>query len=523
MRPRTIAKHELVGMGATTSQLPTRDWKPLRSPRNQKMQPPSDIASRSPRPRHVAKPDTTATLLMVTGNAMVKLYRLVADLQRLNAERPALQGGSVILPEHLRKMCSLYAQLCEDDFPEMITIEQLEAIIRGSLGMEEEKHTPRMFRLCDPRESGRMNFPRFLVEMMMPVACSGIEKLHYLFSSLSINPRDHEGTLPFVTKREIEQVLTHAGKVQQYYYQWTEEVFASMDGYNVKGLSSRHRLILMHDIDTATGRQPLLHIVIGKCLEPVHEITVALANVQQQTNELTKLANMGITSMMESTSLSTSDMPVFDFNSLLRLWVHFKDRLDYGGPKKQTDKPAPILDHDTFVEVADEFFGDGTVPPPPGRGGFTVAVAIDPQAEQKAMAKVVRKAQLGALFDHVDKLNGLHRLDLREIFVQLSKGIPTMTSAERRDWFFEIYKQPGKRDGTSVMDYIDLAQIVERGMVELHEEVERVQQWCGECEKVVTEGPNKGHRLCSGEAMVASVASTPRIKHAIHLLLTCAL
>ena len=98
MRPRTIAKHELVGMGATTSQLPTRDWKPLRSPRNQKMQPPSDIASRSPRPRHVAKPDTTATLLMVTGNAMVKLYRLVADLQRLNAERPALQGGSVILP-----------------------------------------------------------------------------------------------------------------------------------------------------------------------------------------------------------------------------------------------------------------------------------------------------------------------------------------------------------------------------------------------------------------------------------------
>ena len=65
-----------------------------------------------------------------------------------------------------------------------------------------------------------------------------------------------------------------------------------MDGYNVKGLSSRHRLILMHDIDTATGRQPLLHIVIGKCLEPVHEITVALANVQQQTNELTKLANM---------------------------------------------------------------------------------------------------------------------------------------------------------------------------------------------------------------------------------------
>lgn len=38
MRPRTIAKHELVGMGSTSSQMAKRDWKPLRSPRNQKMQ-----------------------------------------------------------------------------------------------------------------------------------------------------------------------------------------------------------------------------------------------------------------------------------------------------------------------------------------------------------------------------------------------------------------------------------------------------------------------------------------------------
>ena len=71
------------------------------------------------------------------------------------------------------------------------------------------------------------------------------------------------------------------------------------------------------------------------------------------------------------------------------------------------------------------------------------------------------------LFDLVDNLNGLHRLDLRELFAQLSKGIPSMTTAQRRDWWFQIYQQPGKRDGTTVIDYIDLAQLLERGNVEL--------------------------------------------------------
>ncbi len=89
------------------------------------------------------------------------------------------------------------------------------------------------------------------------------------------------------------------------------------------------------------------------------------------------------------------------------------------------------------------------------------------QADQKAAARVIRRHQIGVLFDLVDKMNGLHRLDLRELFAQLSKGIPGMTTSERRDWWFEIYKQPGKRDGTTVVDYIDLAQLLERGNMEL--------------------------------------------------------
>lgn len=315
---------------------------------------------------------------MLSGSNMVKIYRLVSDMQRENAERPAMEGGTMLTTAHLQKLCSMYAQLCEDDMRGMVTLEQLTAIVRGALGMEEERFTPRIFRVADPRESGRIDFPRFFVELMMPVEVTGLEKLHYVFSSLSINPRDHEGTLPSVSRSEVEEILGHAAKVQQYYLQWTDEVFASMEGYPIEGLSSRHRCILMRDIETATARQPLLSICLGKCLEAERHMVEALTNVQDQTNELVKLANMGVTSMMETTSLITAEQPIFTFESLQQLWVHFKDKLDYQGPEKQTEKPAPFLDHDTFVDIMDSFFDDGS-PPQVARGGFVSVDVIDPQ------------------------------------------------------------------------------------------------------------------------------------------------
>lgn len=91
--------------------------------------------------------------------------------------------------------------------------------------------------------------------------------------------------------------------------------------------------------------------------------------------------------------------------------------------------------------------------------------------------RLARRQQIGVLFDLVDKMNGLQRVDLRELFAQMSKGIPAMTTAQRRDWWFEIYLQPGKRDGTSVLDFIDLAQLLERGGVELREQADFIKQW----------------------------------------------
>lgn len=132
---------------------------------------------------------------------------------------------------------------------------------------------------------------------------------------------------------------------------------------------------------------------------------------------------------------------------------------------------------------------------------------------------MVRRHQIGVLFDLVDEMNGLHRLDMRELFAQISKGIPGMTTAQRRDWWFEIYAQPGKRDGTTVVDYIDLAQLIERGGVELRAEADYIKNWCGESETLDA----TGQKLCVGATMVKSATTTPRVKHAIDMLLECSL
>lgn len=57
-RPRTIARHELVGMGCTSSQLAMRDWKALESPRRPKLLSGVEPPARSPRPKYVGLPSS---------------------------------------------------------------------------------------------------------------------------------------------------------------------------------------------------------------------------------------------------------------------------------------------------------------------------------------------------------------------------------------------------------------------------------------------------------------------------------
>jgi hypothetical protein len=71
----------------------------------------------------------------------------------------------------------------------------------------------------------------------------------------------------------------------------------------------------------------------------------------------------------------------------------------------------------------------------------------------------------------VDRLNGLHRIDVREVMVQLSKGVTPMSPAERLRFFWKVYQQPGKREDKPTVDLVDVAQLIERGSMELRQQV----------------------------------------------------
>ena len=138
--------------------------------------------------------------------------------------------------------------------------------------------------------------------------------------------------------------------------------------------------------------------------------------------------------------------------------------------------------------------------------------AIDPEKEKKAAARLQRTQQLGALYDQVDRLNNLGRLDLRDLFVQLSKGVPTMSTADRLAFFWTVYQAPGKREGKPVVDYVDIAQLLERGAVELRDQSDILQAWCAE---------SSVSGQCSGDAMLKAGAQDPAIVGALARLLMC--
>ena len=256
-RMRAIPKHELVGMGCTTSQLTPREWRPIQSPRKKYNLPSSlRLPVRSPHPKHVAEKETTASLLMLSGPTMVRVYRELIEFEKSNAQRPALEGGSVFTEEHMRKICALYQQVCEEDSPGLVTCSQLQAIIRGAVmnNATDEKYTPRLFRLRNPHESGRVDFPKFMIEFMMPVksrpgtVVTPMDKLRSIFSVLSIEPRPEGAELPLVPQADLQSLLAYAHKVVKYYLEWADQVFASMEGTRIHGLSARHRMILMRTL-----------------------------------------------------------------------------------------------------------------------------------------------------------------------------------------------------------------------------------------------------------------------------------
>jgi hypothetical protein len=203
--------------------------------------------------RDAAKSETTASLMLLSGSPAVKLYRELHEFERSNSQRPALEGGSVFVLEHLRRICEHYQQLCEDDSPGLVTRAQLQAIVRGAISAPEEKNTSRLFKLRDLRGAGRIDFPKFMIEFMMPVTAhpghpiSAVDKLGCALATLSIDMRPEGAKLPVLEKSEVTKLLGWALKVTSYYLQWANDVFTSLDSYPIPGAAARHRLMLLRE------------------------------------------------------------------------------------------------------------------------------------------------------------------------------------------------------------------------------------------------------------------------------------
>lgn len=272
------------------------------------------------------------------------------------------------------------------------------------------------------------------------------------------------------------------------------------------------------DIQQATNpdRYPLVNIALEKCLNEDPKVVRWVSAVQGIMNELQRLANMGVTSMMDATATTQLEAPKFHQGSLRRLWIHFQEQLDWHGPvgltaRTTTSDAAPMLERAQFIEIASDFFKE-TNSAPQGGSSTLAREAIDPEKEKKAAARVQRTQQLGALYDQIDRLNALGRLDLRDVFVQLSKGVPTMNTADRLSFFWNVYQQPGKREGKAVVDYVDIAQLLERGAVELRNQSDILQAWCAE---------SSVSGQCSGDAMLKASTQDPAIISALARVLMC--
>ena len=57
----------------------------------------------------------------------------------------------------------------------------------------------------------------------------------------------------------------------------------------------------------------------------------------------------------ETTALTSAEQPIFTYENLQQLWVRPRTSWITKEPEKQTEKPAPILEHDQFVDIMDSF------------------------------------------------------------------------------------------------------------------------------------------------------------------------
>ena len=268
------------------------------------------------------------------------------------------------------------------------------------------------------------------------------------------------------------------------------------------------------DVDQTVNpdKHPLVDMCLRKCLADDHQTAQMLHRVQSDMNELQRLANVGVVnSILENTPSSHFAVPAFDEVALRRLWAHFQSSLNWHGVVPSNGDLAPMLSRSQFVEICVRFFAADT-----SRDPFSnnrAVEVIDPHAHEKSLARASRATTLGQIYDQIDAMNGLQRLDVREVIVRMSTGVLSMSSAERLSFFWDVYRQPGKRPEKPVVDYVDIAQLLERGIFELRELSGRLIAWC--------DASADANGECSGEEMVKSAESNAAVAAALHHVLMC--
>ena len=285
-RPRTIPKNK-IGEMMTSSQLSPRDWPkknqamvgggatPTRTPR-----PPPQ---RTPQPQELAKAESTITLVTTGGNMMAKLYRELHELES--------DWGSTLGKKQLQLMILAYHQTADNGV--LVTLEQFIKIIRGALCIvEDEKHTTRLFKMRAPRETTMVDMSKMLLEFIGYTKCPLADKVELAFAALtSHRAADHAGDGLFESDIPVDRDTLIAGlgymtKVVDYYLQWSDDVFQSIEGTRVPGQHARHVLIPIAQVEQCAKRQDLLNASLRKCLAFSPHVASLIGLVQDQTNTL---------------------------------------------------------------------------------------------------------------------------------------------------------------------------------------------------------------------------------------------
>jgi hypothetical protein len=280
---------------------------------------------------------------------------------------------------------------------------------------------------------------------------------------------------PEVDRDVLTGALKYMLQVSDYYYQWADELVGSIEGQPIKGLHARHSLLPAQLIEQCAKRHGLLDTCLKKCLDFSPYLYGLVELAQAHTNSLHKLASMSMVSAMTGqASFGDEEVGVFGGRQLHQAFDFFCTKLgwslDIGGL-------PPVVNCQAFVDWMVEFLNT--------KGGteldtvtvMVTVISVEKEEERLAML-AARDMALQDVYECVDQLYRGGRLPLPELFAQLARAVPPargMPADSRLAWYHKLHRQVCKK--VPCIDYVDVAGLLERGMVELRQHHDALAVW----------------------------------------------